>query len=478
MRSEPVLQRALALAAPVNPIDFPASIDLRQKVLAFFGSRPAPIMTDAQILKAARPNVTINRRGLTPVIAISVRSASPAFAARFANAIALAHIDEEGLAKAEAVAEAGRLVEAQVSAIEVAIADIERDHQLVLSSGSEVGIASSLETLQRQRHILQLRADDLALQASLQLPDSRLAAPASVPVDASFPDLRTTSLIAALFAATIAMGATIAVDGWADGMRSTTELAALVGGPIAIAMPKLKARRLDGTCHADQVVKAPLSPLSQAMRSLQVSLSRSFAESASPVIAVMSAAEGEGKTTTALGMARAFAMTGQRVLLIDADMRSPALSQHLDVESSHGLDAVLSGGASLADLPLLMRRDPMSSLNVLVNSGPNTLPAGMLFGGAAFSALLQGARASFDVTVLDMPAFRWRADVDHVLAHVDNVVLVAGWGRAERSVLEDMLAAIRAAKAERVLPIQPVLSMQPQVANWSAPFRQLSYMAR
>lgn len=325
MRSEPVLQRALALAAPVNPIDFPASIDLRQKVLAFFGSRPAPIMTDAQILKAARPNVTINRRGLTPVIAISVRSASPAFAARFANAIALAHIDEEGLAKAEAVAEAGRLVEAQVSAIEVAIADIERDHQLVLSSGSEIGIASSLEALQRQRHILQLRADNLALQASLQLPDSRLAAPASVPVDASFPDLRTTSLIAALFAATIAMGATIAVDGWADGMRSTTELAALVGGPIAIAMPKLKARRLDGTSHADQVVKAPLSPLSQAMRSLQVSLSQSFAESASPVIAVMSAAEGEGKTTTALGMARAFAMTGQRVLLIDADMRSPAL---------------------------------------------------------------------------------------------------------------------------------------------------------
>ncbi len=148
------------------------------------------------------------------------------------------------------------------------------------------------------------------------------------------------------------------------------------------------------------------------------------------------------------------------------------------MESSHGLDAVLSGGASLADLPLLMRRDPMSSLNVLVNSGPNTLPAGMLFGGPAFSGLLQGARASFDVTVLDMPAFRWRADIDHVLAHVDNVVLVAGWGRAERSVLEEMLAAIRAAKAERVLPIQPVLSMQPQVANWSAPFRQLSYMAR
>jgi len=243
-------------------------------------------------------------------------------------------------------------------------------------------------------------------------------------------------------------------------------------------MPRLNARPSDGASHADQVIKAPLAPFSEAMRSLQLNLSRSFAGNSSPVIAVLSAAEGEGKTTTSLGIARAFASSGRRVFLLDADMRRAALRRHLDVPSSQGVEAVLTGAAALSDLPRLVRRDPLSSLDVLINAGPNALPAGLLFGGPVFPALLPGARASFDLTVLDMPAFRWRADIDHILAYVDGVVLVAGWGRAERPVLEEMLSAIRLAQAGRSLPIHPVLSMHPQVTSWSMPFRQLGYAAR
>lgn len=471
MRSEPVLTRALALAAPVDLAKFASSLDFRTKVLAFFGSDRGEVISadtpDTQLLKLARNSININRRGLTPVIAISARSASPSFAARLANAVAQAHIELQWEAKAETLARAKTPVDAQLS---------EAEARLTLAEADEN--SSQRGDLQGQRDALQRRALELTMQAALQLPDARLAAPASVPVDANFPDLRNTALIAALFAGVIAIGVAFTADGWASGVRSTTELAALAGAPLAIAMPRLRNRRSDGTSHADQVVIAPLSPFSEAMRSLQLSLSRTLDGQTGCVIAVMSAGEGEGKTTTALGLARAFTASGQNVLLVDADVRSAALRQHLDVPSSRGFEAVLSGALALADIPTLVQRDPLSSLNVLINSGASTLPAEALFGAPTFGTLLHGARASFDVTVLDMPSFRWPADSAHILGHADAVVLVAGWGRAERRALQDMLAAIKASQQDRSLPVQPVLSMEPQALKWSLSLTQLSYAAR
>ncbi|KQN74984.1 hypothetical protein ASE94_01280 [Devosia sp. Leaf64] len=472
MRSEPVLTRALALVAPVDPNAFSSSLDFRSKVLAFFGNAraegPSADRPEAQVLKLARSAVTVNRRGLTPVIAISARSASPSFAARMANAMAQAHMELQWEAKAETLDRAKGLVDVQLSTAEARLIEAEADPDL----------APQLATLRNQRDALQHRALELTMQAALQLPDARLAAPASIPVESSFPDVRNTALIAALFAAVTAIGIGFTADGWASGVRSTTEFATLVGAPLAIAMPRLRMRRSDGTSHADQVVTAPLSPFSEAMRSLQMHLTRSPDAQPSRVIAVMSAGEGEGKTTTALGVARAFVAAGQNVLLIDADVRSAALRQHLDVPSSRGFEAVLSGALGLADVPSLVQRDPLSALNVLINSGPSTLPAEAIFGTGILEKLLQSARSSFDVTVIDMPSFRWPADSSHILRHADAVVLVAGWGRAERRALEDMLVSIRASQGGRHIPVHPVLSMQPHTLKWSLSLTQLSYASR
>lgn len=486
MRSEPVLQRALSLAGPIDAEAFSSSFGFRTRVLAFFGSKPDAsemIATDGpRLLKLARQAVSINRRGLTPVIAISARSVSPGFAARLANGVAEAHMELQWAAKAETLARAQSLIGVQLADARAAVIRAEQAFDLAVTRGKaddEVAdLARQLETLRQEQTALEQRLKALGLQAALQMPDARLAAPAAVPIEASFPDTRSVALIAALFATAIALAAAFTADGWTSGVRSTVELAALAGVPLAIAMPRLTTRRNVGRSYADAVVSAPLSPLSEAMRRLQLGLGRSLEKPGGRIVAVMSAGEGEGKTTTALGLARSFALAGQQTLLIDADMRSTALRGHLDVPVSRGFEEVLAGRVALSELSSLVQRDPLSRLNVLVNAGPSALPAEMLFGGALFPAVLQGARTSFDVTILDMPSFRWPADSAHILSHVDGIVLVAGWGRAERASLEDMLVSIRGQQQGRAIAIQPVLSMQPQGLRWPLKLRALNYASR
>src|SRR5690606_12632515 len=138
--------------------------------------------------------------------------------------------------------------------------------------------------------------------------------------------MKTVLGVAGLLGLGLALATVLTIDGFAHGLRSTTELAQVAGVASAIGVPRVAVRRLDGMSHADAVVREPISQFSESMRTLRVSVQRALPGVAQGrVVVVTSANEGEGKTTVALGLARAFEAAGQTVLLIDADVRSAAL---------------------------------------------------------------------------------------------------------------------------------------------------------
>jgi Mrp family chromosome partitioning ATPase len=444
-----------------------------------------------QVLKLLRNSVSINRRGLTPVIAIRANATSPEFAARLANAVGEAHIGLDVAAKSESLRKARDLVEGQVEAARrhvLALGEVLGSLKAAIASEpSGIGstlqpqIASTIQSLDLARsqyqRLLQ-RSADLEGQAGLQLPDARLVAPASPPTDAGFPDMKTTLAAAALLGLAVALALAFTFDGLASGVRSTDELAEAIGVPAAVAMPRLSASRFDGTSHADQVITAPLSPFSEGMRTLQVNLQRSLMVGAGgQVVFVLSAGDGEGKTTTALGLARAFDAAGRTVLLMDADVRAAALHRHVDVPLSGGFEQVLAGDVDIRQLAGMVRKDPLSRLSVLVNSDRSTVPAEVLFGGSTFANVLRGVRASYDITIVDMPSLHWSAEAAYILPHADAVVLVASWGRTERAKLREALVAIRQARPQPV-PLVPVLALQPNVIRWPTRRYEPGYSSR
>jgi len=163
------------------------------------------------------------------------------------------------------------------------------------------------------------------------------------------------------------------------------------------------------------------------------------------VIVVTSAAPNEGKTLVSTNLALAFAAErGGTVLLVDADLRRPSVSQWLTPDPPRGLSEVLRRKEPL-DRALLELEN--SSLRVLPAGEPPRDPVELLsseFGRSVFSDL----RRRFRRIVIDTPPIVPFADADVLGAHGDGILVVARAGTTPRRLL---LQAISAVTSTRVL---------------------------
>lgn len=151
--------------------------------------------------------------------------------------------------------------------------------------------------------------------------------------------------------------------------------------------------------------------------------------SGAEVVVVTSALGGEGKTTTALDLARSFAEAGERVLLVEADLRRPTLGPALRLEPSPGLSEVLAGQA-----------EPASALRPGGPGRPDVLPAGTvppnpaeLLGSERMTDLVATLRGRYDKVLLDAPPVLPVTDAVVCAAVADGVLLVVRWGRTRRA---------------------------------------------
>jgi Mrp family chromosome partitioning ATPase len=139
-------------------------------------------------------------------------------------------------------------------------------------------------------------------------------------------------------------------------------------------------------------------------------------------VAIASAASGEGKTTTMLGLAMVLTRSNSsRVLLVDANFCRPTLHDTIRIEQEPGLVDVVSGERNKL-LPVVLH----PSLHVLLAGRASTHPAADL-GSARLRGLLKRCAAHYDWVLVDTPAVSELADEAHVLGRLtDGVVFVIG----------------------------------------------------
>ena len=133
-------------------------------------------------------------------------------------------------------------------------------------------------------------------------------------------------------------------------IRSGDEVRSALGMPNLALVPMLRRGLLGRHRVEDYVVRKPLSPFAESMRTLRAAL---WLGAEPPRVVVITAARpGEGKTTTSVALARSAAMNGERVLLIDCDVRQPSLGRVFRAEGAAGRDRppARAGGAG-ADHP-------------------------------------------------------------------------------------------------------------------------------
>jgi capsular exopolysaccharide synthesis family protein len=182
----------------------------------------------------------------------------------------------------------------------------------------------------------------------------------------------------------------------------------------------------------------------EAFRALRTSLLLSAPGAPPQVFLVTSAMMQEGKSFTAINLAVVLAQTGQNVLLVDCDMRRPAVTKYLGVPMNRGLSACLAGTQEPSAAVLKVEEIP--GLHIVPAGHMPPYPSEML-ASEAFPQLIQHWRKEFRYVVIDTPPVLAVTDAVVAARAADMVVLIARCERTGRQSLvraRDLLKKVRA----------------------------------
>lgn len=237
--------------------------------------------------------------------------------------------------------------------------------------------------------------------------------------------------------------------GFDTGVRSSDELSEILGTGLLGAVPRVSKGgiSLDST-ERDGLLAA------EAIRQVRTALTFSNVDRKINCVAITSSNPSEGKTTVATRLAQAVARAGREVVIIDADLRRPAVSDELGVDDTLGLSELLSGQAGFNDVIQASAED---GLYVLPAGRTPPNPSEML-GSAAFRTLLTEVAEDYFV-IVDAPPVLPVTDASLIAAAVDGVVFVAVAGKTRKPALASarrMLAQVNAHMLGAVLNMVPL----------------------
>jgi polysaccharide biosynthesis transport protein len=157
-------------------------------------------------------------------------------------------------------------------------------------------------------------------------------------------------------------------------------------------------------------------------------------------IIISSAMPGDGKSTVAFNLAQIATAMGQKVLLVDADLRRPTIHNLSDLNNLWGLSNLIS-----TNLPLGEAIQQIPALNQLsvITSGPVPPDATKLLSSEKMKRLMVEFHNSFDLVIYDVPPLVGLADVSLVAPHTDGILLVVKIGKTESSVLRRALENLK-----------------------------------
>jgi polysaccharide biosynthesis transport protein len=260
---------------------------------------------------------------------------------------------------------------------------------------------------------------------------------AMLPIKPFKPKVKLNLLLAMVVGLMGGVGIAFFLEYYTDTITNPDEISDRFRIPILGVAPLAKS---DEYPVEQTFINEPQSPLSEAIRSTKMSIQLAGTADQAKSFLLTSIKPSEGKTTMAANLALAFAGTGEKVILIDADMRKPKLHkffQDQDDSVSPGLSRFLSGVSSKG----LVFKNGICNLS-FISAGPSPPNPVELLASVRFSQLIETLTRRFDRVIVDGPPYLGFADSLVISRHVGGVVLVSSMGETTRDAIRHFKKSI------------------------------------
>ena len=362
---------------------------------------------------------------------VTAQASTPQAAAHIANAYAEAVIELRKSAQQEQLSAAQHVIQQQLDAFQSAQSKLSPDYAALS---------------------LQLR--DLQLAEATATGDFIVLAPATPPSSPASPKPVKTAMLGLIAGLFVGIVGAFVLGQFDVKVRTYREVASALGLNIVGRIP-----RLPHSTRGDELVALtePEGTFSEALRILRSNLDWSNIDEHLRVLLVSSCLKGEGKTLALCNLAVTLARAGKKVVVIDADLRSPRVHRLFNVTNTSGLTSVALGSVNLETA--LQRFERPAEVNVrtpaqtgrpsnsrsqwegslrILTSGPMPPNPGEVVASRRVASVIEAvAQQDVDYVLVDVPPLLGFGDAGALAPTVDGLLMVASIKKARRPILEE-----------------------------------------
>ncbi|MEA2703018.1 MAG: tyrosine-protein kinase [Actinomycetota bacterium] len=422
----------------------------------------ARIQTEIQVLQSApvrnavreklgvAPPVSVTQVGQTEVLEVSVQAAKPKLAAELTDAYVVSYVDYRRKQAVDELVAKGKEIQRVVDDLKAQVADVDAKLAAIpRTATTPAGPISSPErdALVSQLSLFKQKLDQLGVDSALKNGNAQIVAPAEVPTIPVSPRPLRNGVLGLGLGLVLGVAAALLVEHLDDSIKTKEDLERSARGLHVLGLiPEITSWKNRGDTRVISRTE-PTSPAAEAYRSLRTSINFLGVDRAMRVIQITSSNPSEGKSTTIANLAVALARAGERVVVVNCDLRRPRIHEFFDLPDSVGFTNVFLGELPVADALQAVAGE--RNLRLLA-SGKLPLNPSELLSSPRTGQILQELKSMGVMVLIDCPPVLPVTDAAVLSSRVDGTLLVASAGSTTGKDLTRALEVLRQVDAPLV----------------------------
>ncbi|MBT8039545.1 MAG: polysaccharide biosynthesis tyrosine autokinase [Gammaproteobacteria bacterium] len=278
----------------------------------------------------------------------------------------------------------------------------------------------------------------------LESTDARIISRAEVPGGPTYPNRRQLLLQYVLGGFVGACGLVLMLALMNPGMMSPEQVQRTIGEFVIGLIPNIEGK----LAPHDYVLERPNSGLVEAINTLKFSLALSDPDHPVKAVQVTSSVPEEGKTTLALALARVVASSGQKVIIVDGDLRRSSIGRKLNIREKHKGLSDLVVASEETTLSEYLMRDEKGQIDFMPTGTAKYANATDIFSSHRMVSIIDRLKSEYDLVIVDTPPVMAVADARIIGRVVDKTLFVVRWDKTPRKVAKAAVEQLRRAEVD------------------------------